>query len=231
MKLVVALADSSAMLPPSWRRLRLARRSRSRRSRPRSAAASANDVPSNSCTLSNRRATTSKVVNVHAQAMIEKAKADRLAHLEAQSLEALTLAADNFERAVFPNAMIVGDCVITHLLGKLGYLESGKVKVMVVDTFHLFDSTMPFLADLEEEREREKAHDIQVQGRDLRAGRLREQGCLPQEVRRQALGRGRRAVRQDLQSGALPARVCQDAQYRCDDQREASGPRRGARLH
>merc|ERR1711937_491886 len=82
-------------------------------------------------------------------AMIEKAKADRLAHLEAQSLEALTLAADNFERAVFPNAMIVGDCVITHLLGKLGYLESGKVKVMVVDTFHLFDSTMPFLADLE----------------------------------------------------------------------------------
>merc|ERR1711871_1805907 len=60
-----------------------------------------------------------------------------------------TLAADNFERAVFPNAMIVGDCVITHLLGKLGYLESGKVKVMVVDTFHLFDSTMPFLADLE----------------------------------------------------------------------------------
>ena len=72
--------------------------------------------------------------------MIEKAKADRLAHLEAQSLEALTLAADNFERAVFPNAMIVGDCVITHLLGKLGYLESGKVKVMVVDTFHLFDS-------------------------------------------------------------------------------------------
>ena len=51
---------------------------------------------------------------------IEKAKAARLAHLEAQSLEALTLAADNFERAVFPNAMIVGDCVITHLLGKLG---------------------------------------------------------------------------------------------------------------
>ena len=33
------------------------------------------------------------------EAMIEKAKADRLAHLEAQSLEALTLAADNFERA------------------------------------------------------------------------------------------------------------------------------------
>ena len=34
--------------------------------------------------------------------------------------------------------------------GKLGYLESGKAKVMVVDTFHLFDDTMPFLAELEE---------------------------------------------------------------------------------
>ena len=90
-------------------------------------------------------------------------------------VRSLTLAADNFERAVFPNAMIVGDCVITHLLGKLGYLESGKVKVMVVDTFHLFDNlTMPFLADREE---------VQVQGRDLWTGRLREQGCLPQEVR------------------------------------------------
>ena len=33
--------------------------------------------------------------------------------------------------------------------GKLGYLESGKAKVMVVDTFHLFDDTMPFLAELE----------------------------------------------------------------------------------
>merc|ERR1719453_1600693 len=78
-----------------------------------------------------------------------RAPAKALAPLEAQSLEALTLAADNFEKAVFPNAMIVGDCVITHLLGKLGYLESGKVKVMVVDTFHLFDSTMPFLDSLE----------------------------------------------------------------------------------
>ena len=68
----------------------------------------------------------------------------------AQAMEALTLAADNFERAVFPNAMIVGDCVITHLLGKLDYLKTGKVKIMVVDTYHLFDSTMPFLKSLED---------------------------------------------------------------------------------
>ena len=95
------------------------------------------------------RAPAAAAVDSETEAMIQKAKTDRLAHLEAQALDALTLAADNFEKAVFPNAMIVGDCVITHLLGKLGYLESGKVKIMVVDTFHLFDSTMPFLDELE----------------------------------------------------------------------------------
>ncbi|KAH8099077.1 phosphoadenylyl-sulfate reductase [Aureococcus anophagefferens] len=94
-------------------------------------------------------AASTKLAAISTESMIEKAKADRLAHLEAQSLEALTLAAENYEKAVFPNAMIVGDCVITHLLGKLGYLESGKVKIMVVDTYHLFDSTMPFLESLE----------------------------------------------------------------------------------
>ena len=34
-------------------------------------------------------------------------------------------------------------------IGRLGYLESGKVKIMVVDTFHLFDDTMPFLREME----------------------------------------------------------------------------------
>ena len=157
MKLVVALAllsNAAAFMAPVQPR---APRRRSRRSRPRSAATSANDcafkslhspgdVPSTRSSACESAAVPSPSTRddvehtVTTQAMIEKAKADRLAHLEAQSLEALTLAADNFERAVFPNAMIVGDCVITHLLGKLGYLESGKVKVMVVDTFHLFDS-------------------------------------------------------------------------------------------
>lgn len=52
--------------------------------------------------------------------------------------------------AVFPNAMIAGDVVITHLLHRLGYLDSGKCKVMVVDTFHLFPETMDFLKEMEE---------------------------------------------------------------------------------
>eukprot|EP00310_Coccolithus_braarudii_P016865 CAMPEP_0183359800 /NCGR_PEP_ID=MMETSP0164_2-20130417/53296_1 /TAXON_ID=221442 /ORGANISM="Coccolithus pelagicus ssp braarudi, Strain PLY182g" /LENGTH=448 /DNA_ID=CAMNT_0025533997 /DNA_START=44 /DNA_END=1390 /DNA_ORIENTATION=+ len=81
--------------------------------------------------------------------LIEDAKAKRLAHLEEQALQSLTVAVEQFDKVVFPNAMIVGDCVITHLLGKIGALESGKAKVMVVDTYHLFDETMPFLADVE----------------------------------------------------------------------------------
>jgi len=82
--------------------------------------------------------------------LIEDAKAKRLAHLEEQSMDALKVAVDKFDKVVFPNAMIVGDCVITHLLGKIGALESGKAKVMVVDTYHLFDDTMPFLQKVEE---------------------------------------------------------------------------------
>jgi phosphoadenylyl-sulfate reductase (thioredoxin) len=51
--------------------------------------------------------------------------------------------------AVFPNAMIAGDVVITDLLGRMGYLQSGQAKIMVVDTFHLFPETMEFLKVLE----------------------------------------------------------------------------------
>merc|ERR1712032_840500 len=60
------------------------------------------------------------------------------------------ISCENYGNAVFPNAMIAGDCVITHLLSRLGYLQDGKCKVMVVDTFHLFPETMEFLAELEE---------------------------------------------------------------------------------
>lgn len=63
---------------------------------------------------------------------------------------ALKIAVENYGNAVFPNALIAGDCVITHLLHRMGYLESGKAKVMVVDTFHLFPETMEFLKEIEE---------------------------------------------------------------------------------
>merc|ERR1719163_835289 len=65
-------------------------------------------------------------------------------------MNALKLAVEGFSDPVFPNALIAGDCVITHLLHRLGYLSSGKCKVMVVDTFHLFPETMEFLKEVEE---------------------------------------------------------------------------------
>jgi len=85
------------------------------------------------------------------EAFIAESKEMRLKHLEEQAMFALKIAVENYGNAVFPNAMIAGDCVITHLLHRMGYLEDGKCKVMVVDTFHLFDETIPFLQELEKE--------------------------------------------------------------------------------
>lgn len=87
------------------------------------------------------------------EALIADSKKKRLAHLEEQAMDALKVAVDQFKNPVFPNAMIVGDCIITHLLHKIGAFQSGKANIMVVDTFHLFDSTMPFLAELEKKYE------------------------------------------------------------------------------
>ena len=80
---------------------------------------------------------------------IAESKEMRLNHLEEQAKFALKIAVENYGNAVFPNAMIAGDVVITDLLGKMGYLSSGKAKIMVVDTFHLFPETMEFLKVLE----------------------------------------------------------------------------------
>jgi len=49
-------------------------------------------------------------------------------YLEEQAMYALKISCENYENAVFPNAMIAGDVVITHLLDRLGYLKSGKVR-------------------------------------------------------------------------------------------------------
>jgi phosphoadenylyl-sulfate reductase (thioredoxin) len=81
---------------------------------------------------------------------ITESKDMRLKHLEEQAMFALKIACENYEGAVFPNAMIAGDVVITHLLSRLGYLKDGKVTVMCVDTFHLFPETMDFLKEIEE---------------------------------------------------------------------------------
>ncbi len=74
----------------------------------------------------------------------------RLKYLEEQAMYALKISCENYGNAVFPNAMIAGDVVITHLLHRLGYLKDGKCKIMCVDTFHLFPETMEFLKTIEE---------------------------------------------------------------------------------
>lgn len=80
---------------------------------------------------------------------IQESKNMRLQHLEEQAMYALKIAVENYGNAVFPNAMIAGDVVITDLLGRMGYLSDGRAKIMVVDTFHLFPETMDFLKVLE----------------------------------------------------------------------------------
>merc|ERR1719217_1333227 len=85
------------------------------------------------------------------EAFIQESKDMRMKHLEEQAMFALKIACENYGNAVFPNAMIAGDVVITHLLHRLGYLKDGKCKTMIVDTFHLFPETMPFLAEMEKE--------------------------------------------------------------------------------
>jgi len=99
------------------------------------------------------------------EAFIAESKEMRLKHLEEQAMFALKIAVENYGNAVFPNAMIAGDCVITHLLHRMGYLSSGKAKVMVVDTFHLFPETMEFLKELEEAYDF-KAHIFNAEGVD-----------------------------------------------------------------
>jgi len=82
---------------------------------------------------------------------ISESKEMRLKHLEEQAMYALKISCENYENAVFPNAMIAGDVVITHLLNRMGYLkDSDKCTIMCVDTFHLFPETMGFLKEIEE---------------------------------------------------------------------------------
>lgn len=82
---------------------------------------------------------------------IAESKEMRLKHLEEQAMYALKISCENYGNAVFPNAMIAGDVVITHLLHRMGYLkDSSKCTIMCVDTFHLFPETMDFLKEIEE---------------------------------------------------------------------------------
>jgi len=78
------------------------------------------------------------------------AKEMRLKHLEDQAMFALKVCCDmHHQNAVYPTAMNAGGAVTLHLLHRLGYHKANKCKIMVVDTFHLFDETHEFLRQLE----------------------------------------------------------------------------------
>ena len=61
----------------------------------------------------------------------------------------LKQAVSSFKSPAFPCALIAGDVVILHLLHRLGYLSLGKVKVIFIDTLHLFPETLAFMARCE----------------------------------------------------------------------------------
>ncbi len=69
--------------------------------------------------------------------------------VQESALSSLQTAVESFERPAFPCALIAGDVVILHLLSRLGYLSSGHVPIVFVDTFHLFEETHAFLRRLE----------------------------------------------------------------------------------
>mmetsp|Transcript_15340 Transcript_15340/g.46328 ORF Transcript_15340/g.46328 Transcript_15340/m.46328 type:complete len:324 (-) Transcript_15340:551-1522(-) len=103
--------------------------------------------------------------------------AKRLTSLEDQALETLQTAANNFQHPVFPCALIAGDVVILHLLKRLNLLGSSDAKVQVafVDTFHLFEETHTFLAQLEQQIGFE-ARRFQPAGFDTKADFVKKHG-------------------------------------------------------
>ena len=72
----------------------------------------------------------------------------RLDYLIQQAKDALKFAVKNGP-VTFPCACIAGDVVILHLLHELGYLKTGEVKVVLIDTLHLFPETLDFFREKE----------------------------------------------------------------------------------
>mmetsp|Transcript_8288 Transcript_8288/g.20681 ORF Transcript_8288/g.20681 Transcript_8288/m.20681 type:complete len:419 (-) Transcript_8288:246-1502(-) len=147
----------------------------STRALPRRAVASRSSVPNALprraavpvATAAAPAAPTSTAVDV--PALNAAATSARLVHLEEQAMSALSTAVEAFPGAVtFPCALIAGDVVILDLLHRLGYLESGKVKVGFIDTFHLFQETLDFLAEVES-RYNFKAFQFKAVGCDTKA--------------------------------------------------------------
>ena len=76
-----------------------------------------------------------------------EAKRERCESLARQAKLDLTRTCALYERPVFTNALIAGDCVILDIIAKAGLLED--VPIVFLDTLHLFDETLEFLEHVE----------------------------------------------------------------------------------
>lgn len=52
---------------------------------------------------------------------------------------------------MFPNALIAGDTVLTHLISRMQMFD--KIPVLFVNTLHLFEETLDFIEEIEGEYE------------------------------------------------------------------------------
>jgi hypothetical protein len=74
-------------------------------------------------------------------------KKARIVHLEQQAMDAIQQAVDSGAQVVFPNALIAGDVVLTHLISRLGLFEN--IPVLFINTLHLFEETLDFIEEIE----------------------------------------------------------------------------------
>ncbi len=81
--------------------------------------------------------------------LVDQSKRVRLDNLMEQAKIAVTFAVENGP-VTFPCACIAGDVVILHLLNELGYLKTEEVKVVMIDTLHLFPETIEFFQEKQE---------------------------------------------------------------------------------
>ncbi|KAI5076552.1 hypothetical protein GOP47_0008617 [Adiantum capillus-veneris] len=103
------------------------------------------------------KAAASEASPLQVEHLVKKAREHRLQHLEEQALWVLREIVNSYQTPAFPCALIAGDVVILDLLSKLDYLKNGRVKVIFIDTFHLFPESYTFL-DLMERRYGFKSH-------------------------------------------------------------------------